>query len=97
MAAIDHRLASGEHGHIHAVRALFEMASRAGPVDILLADLAINDLTLLDGALATLAQTIQMPSWTTTRRRSTAALRRRRGATSSPCARRSDRRDRTVP
>lgn len=60
MAAIDNRIATGEHGTYTRSAALFEMASRAAPVDILLADLAINDLTLLDGALATLAYALGM-------------------------------------
>jgi uncharacterized membrane protein YccC len=60
MAAIDKRIATGEHGTYTRSAALFEMANRAGPVDILLPNLAINDLTLLDGALATLAYALGM-------------------------------------
>jgi hypothetical protein len=60
MAAIDDRIATGEHRTYTRSAALFEMANRAAPIDILLADLAINDLTLLDGALATLADALGM-------------------------------------
>ena len=60
MAAIDKRIETGEHGTYTRSAALFEMASRVAPVDILLPNLAINDLTMLDGALATLANALGM-------------------------------------
>ena len=60
MAAIDKRIETGEHGTYTRSAALFEMASRIAPVDILLPNLAINDLMMLDGALATLANALGM-------------------------------------
>jgi uncharacterized membrane protein YccC len=60
MAAIDKRIETGENGTYTRSAALFEMASSAAPVDVLLPNLAINDLTLLDGALATLAYALGM-------------------------------------
>ena len=97
MAAIDKWLATSGHGTYTRSAALFEMASRAGPVDILLADLAINDLTQLDGALATLAHALQM----TVVDHDTTPLDGGPPASPwrdiEPLRRRSDQRDRTAP
>lgn len=59
-AAIDTRIATGEHGTYVRSAALVEMAARALPAGDSPLRLALRDLTLLDGALARLAAALAM-------------------------------------